>query len=157
MRVNVKLIAALAAVGLTALPCVASAQAAPSDVPSYARPSYGSDEETVRGRVSAFDGAYSLQVRDDRGFIDTVQLHPGTIINPTGVRLAPGMSVTIHGVNRGSFLAANEIDTPYVDYGAAYPAYPYPYAYAYPYPVYAYPYPASSFSLGIDFGRHGWR
>lgn len=120
--------------------------------PSYARPSYGSDEETVRGRIASFDGAYTLQVRDDRGFIDNVRLQQGTVINPTGIRLAPGMSVTIYGVNSGAYLTANEIDTPYDAYGAV-PMYP-----VYPYPVYAYPYPYSSFSLGIGFGpyRH-WR
>ena len=115
----------------------------------------------IHGRVSSFDGAYSLQVNDDRGFIDNVQLRQGTVINPTGIRLAPGMQVTIHGVNRGSAFAANVIDTPYQSYGAV-PVYPYaPYAYPvypYPYPVYGYPYP--SFSLGLRFGggfRGGFR
>ena len=135
-----------------AAPLAAFAQQVPADgppPPSYARPSYGSDEETVRGRIAAFDGAYSLQVRDDRGFIDNLRLQQGTIINPTGIRLAPGMSVTIYGVNSGSYLTANEIDTPYDSYGALYPVYPYPY------PVYPYPY--SRFSIGVGFGRdHHW-
>ncbi len=94
-----------------------------------------------------------MQVRDDRGFVDNVQLHPGTVINPTGIRLAPGMAVTIYGVNRGSFFAAGEIDTPYDSYGAI-PVYPYG-SYAYPvYPYAVYPYPAFSFGLHFGGGFH---
>jgi hypothetical protein len=138
-----------------ALPLAASAQttdAAPP-APVAAPPSYGHADESIKGRIASFDGGYNLQVRDDRGFTDNVQLHQGTVINPTGIRLAPGMAVTIYGVNRGPFFAAGEIDTPYDSYGAI-PVYPYgPYAYpVYPYPVYPYPYP--SFSFGIGFGGH---
>jgi hypothetical protein len=149
MLAPIKIIAASIALAAAAVPVAAGAQAAPSDAPSYARPSYGSDEETVRGRVAAFDGGYNLQLRDDRGFIDNVRLQQGTIINPTGVRLVAGMSVTIYGVNSGAFLAANEIDTPYVAYGP-YPVYPYPY------PAYGYPYPPA-FSIGIGFGPYPHR
>jgi len=136
------------AMPVLAMPVLASAQPSTDQAapPSYARPTYSSDEETVRGRIVSFDGGYNLQIRDDRGFIDNVALKNGTIINPTGIRLVPGMSVTIYGVNRGSVLAANQIDTPYQTYGAVpyyYPAYPYPYAYG---PVY---------SIGIGIGP-GW-
>jgi hypothetical protein len=64
------------------------------------------------------------------------------------------MRVTIMGYNRGHVFAANQIDTPYQDYGFAYPAYP-PYA-AYPYGPYPYP----AYSFGIGFGPvfyHHWR
>jgi hypothetical protein len=54
-----------------------------------------------------------MQIRDSRGFISNVSLHQGTIINPTGIKLQPGMRVTIHGRNAGATFAANEIDTPY--------------------------------------------
>ena len=80
-------------------------------------------EETISGRIAAFDGKYRVQLHDDRGFIDTVQLHQGTVINPTGLTLQPGMRVTILGYNRGRAFAANEIDTPYQQYGLA-PGYP---------------------------------
>ena len=147
--------AALIALAAAAVPVGSFAQSEPAAAPATP-PSYGRADESVKGRVASFDGAYSLQVRDDRGFIDNVQLHQGTVINPTGIRLTPGMAVTVYGVNRGPVFAANEIDTPYQSYGD-YPAYmPYPYAYPYPY-VYPYPYP---FSLGIRIGpgfHHGFR
>jgi hypothetical protein len=149
MVMQIRLLAALAAL-IALAPLGAAAQTEAPDAPTYAAPppSYSSTDEVIHGRVSSFDGAYSLQVRDDRGFIDNVQLRQGTVINPTGLRLASGMKVTIHGVNRGRAFAANEIDTPYASYGAI-PVYPYgPYAYGYPY----YGYPYSTFSLGLRFG-----
>jgi hypothetical protein len=151
---NPKIITLLAALAALAMPVAAVAQQpASADAPSYSRPSYGSDEETVSGRIASFDGTYTLRLNDDRGFVDTIKLHDGTVINPTGLRLVPGMRVTIHGINRGSALAANEIDTPYASYGAV-PVYPY--AYPYPYPVYAYPgyyYPYNPrLSVGIRIG-----
>ena len=94
--------------------------------PSYARPSYASGEETIRGRIASFDGRFHLEVRDDRGFIDNVQLHQGTVINPTGLTLQPGMSVTIFGKSAGSFFAATEVDTPYDRYGLLIPVRPGP-------------------------------
>jgi len=129
----------------------AAAPVPPAEVPSYARPS---GDETITGRIVSFDGAYALAVRDDRGFIDNVRLRQGTIINPTGITLATGMSVTIHGVNNGSTFAANQIDTPYNSYGFAYPVYPYA---VYPYPYYASPYGWGRVSIGIGFGWGGYR
>ena len=104
-------------------------------------PSYAAADETIHGTVSGFDGKYGLLVRDKRGFVDRVQLRDGTVINPTGLRLAVGMTVTIHGRSQSSFFAAYEIDTPYhtspaYAYSAypVYPAYPlYPYSYYGPY------------------------
>jgi hypothetical protein len=169
-------IAALLAAAAFAAPASVLAQtdgsAAPADSappatappPSYAQPSYGSNEDVIRGQIVSFDGGYNLQVRDDRGYIDAVTLHQGTIINPTGLRLSPGMSVTVRGVNRGAALDANQIDTPYTTYGAV-PVYPYAYpAFAYPYPAYGFGY-GPSFSIGIGFGGYygyrgggyGWR
>jgi hypothetical protein len=108
-------------------------QSGPQDRPSYASPG----EDSVRGRIISFDGQYNLTVRDDNGYVDHVQLHQGTIINPTGLTLHPGMSVTILGVNQGSILAANEVDTPY-NYGPRI---------AYGYPAYAYP----PIAVGLGF------
>ena len=45
--------------------------------------------------------AFSLRVRDDRGYVDLVQLHQGKIIDPTGIPLQPGMVVSISGYNAG--------------------------------------------------------
>ncbi|MGH7729350.1 MAG: hypothetical protein ACREM2_11265 [Vulcanimicrobiaceae bacterium] len=158
--------AALATLLSAVLPMAVPAQSAGA-APSYAQPSYGTAEDVIRGRIVAFDGRYRMQVRDQRGFVDRVELHQGTIINPTGLTLQPGMAVTVRGVNRGSVLDANEIDTPY----RTWYAYPGPYPYAYPayryrYPGYAYGYPGylgypygygPSFGIGFGFGGYGYR
>jgi hypothetical protein len=126
--------------------------------PALAQPSYAIKQETIRGRVSGFDGHYALTVRDERGYLDRVQLRDGTIINPRGLTLASGMSVTILGETVGNVFVAREIDTPYtVAPGySAYGYYPYP-PYGYPPPYYGYPYYyGPSFGLGIRIGgdRH---
>lgn len=91
----------IAAVAVAALPLAASAA-----VPG---------QEQLKGTVTAFNGKYSLHVEDTKSKdIDAVQLHQGTIINPTGLTLRPGMKVTILGTpSAGGVLDANEIDTPY--------------------------------------------
>ena len=126
----------------------AAAQSSQS-LPSYAHPIPSlapSSEETIRGRIESIPGPYQLEVRDDRGFIDNVALHQGTIINPTGLQLAIGMSVIISGTPQGKQFLANEIDTPYHE----------TYPYLYPYPPYApYPYP---YWWGPSVYFHfGWR
>ena len=151
-RLMPRLAAATLAIAGFALPVASLAQdtgaasAPAASAPSYARPVAGSDEDVIKGRVTSFDGKYGLAVRDDRGFIDNVALHQGTIINPTGLELRPGMSVTIRGYANGGSFAANEIDTPYnVAYG---------YPYGYPY----YGGPAVDIGLGFGFGGRGrWR
>ena len=142
------LAAALAA--SLALPAVAIAQ----QVPSYAdSTSSGNADETISGRVNTIDGTFDLSVNDDRGFVDHVHLHQGTIINPTGLTLAPEMAVTILGYNAGSVFEANEIDTPYsYDGPAPVPVY---YGPGWWYPGYAYGY-GPSFSLALVFGSGGW-
>ena len=104
-------LAALAALTLAA-PIAAQAQVAPS-YDYVDQPSYATSEEDVHGRIVSFDGAYSLQVRDERGFIDNIQLQDGTVINPTGLTLERGMIVNVLGYDQGDYLAAAEIDTPY--------------------------------------------
>jgi hypothetical protein len=123
---------------------VAAQPGPPPSMPSYARPS---NEQTVKGRIASIDGKYDVTVRDDRGYLDRIRLHDGTIINPTGLTLAPGMSVTILGYNSGNRFDANEIDTPYVAYEPLY----YPVPYWGPYWGWG---PAYSFGLG--FGGPGW-
>jgi hypothetical protein len=61
------------------LPLIASAQGPQS------RPSYAADEEVVRGRIVSFDGQYSLELQDERGFIDQVRLRQSTIVQPIGL------------------------------------------------------------------------
>jgi hypothetical protein len=133
---------ALAFAGLV-LPTIASAQ----DLPSYAQPLH---DETIQGRIVSINGTFNISVRDERGFIDNVELHQGTIINPTGLTLETGMTVTIVGVNSGSAFEANEIDTPYHYYGALpEPVYLGP---GYWYPGFGYGY-GPSFSLGLVVGN----
>ncbi len=113
------IVLALAALALAA-PVAARAQ----DVPSYAAgDEQGAGDQQIRGRILSFDGAYSLAVRDDQGYVDNVELHQGTIINPTGLTLEPGMVVNILGYNSGPYLSANEIDTPYTYGGGGIPYY----------------------------------
>lgn len=128
------------------IPVAAGAQEQ-APIPSYAR-----HVDQIKGTISSVDGAYTLHVRDVRGYVDTVSLHQGTVINPTGIRLVPGFSVTITGHPSGRVFVADEIDTPYhFTPGVAY----YPYAY-YPYGYYPYPYPYFGPSIFFGFGR-GWR
>jgi hypothetical protein len=141
-----KLAVAAAALALF-FPSIALAQDAPppEDAPSYAQQQEQSPDEQIRGRVVAFDGGYALTVQDERGYQDNVQLHQGTIINPTGLTLEPGMTVSILGYNAGAFFAANEIDTPYQFVAGV------PYFYGHPYFYYG-----PSVSLDFFFGRGGW-
>ena len=137
--------AALAIVGLV-LPTIVSAQ----DIPSYAQPSR---DESIQGRIASVNGTFNISVRDDRGFVDNVELHQGTIINPTGLTLEAGMSVTVLGVSNGGEFDANEIDTPYnYDGPLPVPVYIGP---GWWYPGFAYGY-GPSFGLSLFFGNGGF-
>jgi hypothetical protein len=137
-------------VGIALAAGVLAPLAAPAqNVPSYARPN---NEQTIRGRIVSINGTFNITIRDDNGYLDNVELHQGTIINPTGLTLEPGMSVTILGYNAGSAFAANEIDTPYHYAGPRpVPVYLGP---GWWYPGYAYGY-GPSFSLAIGIGGPG--
>ena len=93
-----------------------------------AQPAYAVHQESITGTVRSFDGQYTMYVRDRHGYLDRVQLHQGTIINPTGLTLQGGMQVTVYGRSEGQVFVADEIDTPY----RYVPYYGYPYPYAYP-------------------------
>jgi hypothetical protein len=136
-----RLIAAIIAALFLAAPLAANAQIAPS----YAAGPAEDGDANIHGRILSFDGAYSLQVRDEKGYVDNVQLHQGTIINPTGLTLAPGMVVSIMGYNAGDYFAANEVDTPYTFYAG------FPYYAGHPWNYYG-----PSISLGFFFGNPGW-
>jgi hypothetical protein len=139
----------LAACGAASLALIVPLAAPAQNVPSYAQsgapPSYATQDQQIHGRVISFDGGYSLQVRDDAGYIDNVRLHQGTVINPTGLTLASGMIVSVNGYNQGPFFSANEIDTPYTFYG------PVPYYGGHPWYYYG-----PTISLGFFFGNAGW-
>ncbi len=134
--------AAIAAAALIT-PAIASAQ----DVPAYAAAS----DQQIQGTISAINGTWNITVADNSGYSDSVELHQGTIINPTGLTLEPGMNVTIAGYPDGSNFDAMEIDTPYQYQGPA------PVAVYYGagnwYPGYAYGW-GPSFSLAFNIGSH---
>jgi hypothetical protein len=132
-----QILAAAAALALAA-PVAAQAQT----VPSYA---YAQNDQQIQGRVASFDGAYGLTVTDNNGYVDNVALHDGTIINPTGLTLEPGMIVDIVGYNAGAEFDANEIDTPYTFDDAI------PYYAGHPWNYYG-----PSFGLSFFFGNTGW-
>lgn len=86
--------------------------AARADTYSYAT---NPVDQTVHGVITSIDGKYGLTVRDDRAVTDSVMLHRGTIIDPTGLELKPGMQVTIAGRQHGSTFDAEKIDAPVAD------------------------------------------
>ena len=135
-------VAAAAAFSTLILPIAASADSLPN---------YAANKEMIHGRISSVTGKYDIDVRDDRGYVDHVRLHDGTVINPTGLTLAAGETVTIIGGNQGRVFRADEIDTPYSDdmqsndgrgdgyqgFPVGYPdSYGNPYAYGFDYPGY---------------------
>ncbi|HXP92952.1 MAG TPA: hypothetical protein VN905_05740 [Candidatus Binatia bacterium] len=103
----------------------------------------------IRGTVASINSTFNISVDDANGGIDNVELHQGTIINPTGLTLEPGMPVTIVGYGDGGQFDANEIDTPYT-YNGPLPT-PLYYGPGFWYPGFAYGY-GPSFSLVIDNG-----
>ncbi len=98
-------LAATAAFGAIALPAAAQADT----------------EQAIQGTIAAVTGTYSLALDDSHGYVDNVALHDGTTINPTGLTLAAGQTVTILGEPDGDVFVANEIDTPYAEYPAPEP------------------------------------
>ncbi|HEY0381247.1 MAG TPA: hypothetical protein VGC72_03515 [Candidatus Elarobacter sp.] len=91
-------ILAAGALALSVLaPCLASADA----------------QSRLAATVTDFHGKYEIVVRDERGRTVNVKLHPGTIINPAGLRLERGMKLSILGQAADGTFAAGEIDTAY--------------------------------------------
>jgi hypothetical protein len=93
---------------IASLACLLTGPAASQEFPSYAQPL---GDARLSGIVVRFaPGSYDLGLLDDRGFVDSVVLHHGTIIVPIGIDLAPGMRVSVVGHNAGTSFVANEID-----------------------------------------------
>ncbi len=114
---NSRRIVAPIVLALALAPAMALAQSAPPGLPSYAVPAAAppappppADKETIHGSIASIDNNGNLQLNDDRGFIDSVQIQPYTIINPGNAQLTSGMVITIGGVPQGSVFAANHID-----------------------------------------------
>jgi len=58
---------------------------------------YNNGQGQLTGVVSAFSN-FNLQLNNRQN----IQLHQGTVINPTGTTLQPGMQVQIYGRNNGN-------------------------------------------------------
>jgi hypothetical protein len=134
------------------IPTLAFAQDNPSqDAPPY---DVAASNTQIQGTVAAINGTWNITVHDANGYADSVALHQGTIINPTGLTLEPGMNVTIDGYSDGPNFDAVEIDTPYHYQGPA------PVAVYYGpgswYPGYAYGW-GPSFSLAFNFGSRSFQ
>jgi hypothetical protein len=67
----------------------------------------------VQGTIVEIVGKYDVRVKTARGDIADVTLRPGTIINPTGMTLRPGIAVTVLGSANANSFAATRIDTPF--------------------------------------------
>jgi hypothetical protein len=81
-------------------------------LPLTAHAAIRTDEQTLHGTIASIDGKFGLTVRDERADADLVRLHPGTVIDPTGLRLQPGMHVTITGRPDGNAFDAKVIAAP---------------------------------------------
>lgn len=121
----------------------------PTAVSAQVLPAYAGGE--IQGTIASINSTFNITVRDNNGYLDNVELHQGTIINPTGLTLEPGMGVTIAGVPAGNQFDANEIDTPY-EYAGALPV-PVYYGPGWWYPGFAYGY-GPSFSLVVGNGPY---
>jgi hypothetical protein len=106
-----RLLAAAIASAALITPAIVFAQ----DAPAY---SDGASQQ-IQGTIAAINGTWNINVADANGYSDSVELHQGTIINPTGLTLEPGMNVTIDGYADGPNFDAMEIDTPYQYQGPA--------------------------------------
>lgn len=111
-RLHLARIAAIAA--LIAMPTAAFAQANPNwqwqDRGGYGDRGYGDRGGNRSGQIGGVVSSFSpFNLYLDRG--THVELHQGTVINPTGTTLRPGMRVQVYGFwNRDGSFAANEID-----------------------------------------------
>ncbi|HTJ24909.1 MAG TPA: hypothetical protein VMA36_01990 [Candidatus Limnocylindria bacterium] len=75
-------------------------------------PAKAPDTLTLRGVISAIDGKWDVTLHDNNGFVEDVALHRGTIIAPTGLRLTPGMQVSIVGYQNHATFDAERIVGP---------------------------------------------
>jgi hypothetical protein len=88
VRLENRLFVMLLTLAVAGAPVAAWAQSAPSGVPSYAAPAPApaDNRETIHGQVASFDqNSGNLQLNDDRGFVDSVQLGQNTVVRPDGV------------------------------------------------------------------------
>jgi hypothetical protein len=97
-----------------ALAGIAAISAFPIAVAADQPPSYAigpdASAQTIKGTIFAITGKYTLTLQDERGFEDSVTLHNGTLITPTGLQLGSGQVAQIIGHPDGKTFDADEID-----------------------------------------------
>jgi hypothetical protein len=76
-------------------------------------PASAEPQGRIVGTVTDFHGKFGLVVRDQRGALAQVTLHPGTVIKPEGLRLERGMVVSVVGQAVAQTFAAAEIVAPF--------------------------------------------
>jgi hypothetical protein len=86
-----------------------------ADTPNYTAVS---GTQLIHGTITSINGKYGLTLRDDRSGLDSVTMHRGTIIDPVGLQLKPGLQVAVAGHADKDTFDANEIDAPVENFEA---------------------------------------
>lgn len=89
---------------MSIVPSLASAQTFPFQFP-WNRNNNSASTTSISGTVTSFSG-YNMTLNGGQ----SVSLHQGTVINPTGTTIQPGMNVVISGYPNGGTFNANEVD-----------------------------------------------
>ncbi|HXP93983.1 MAG TPA: hypothetical protein VN905_10985 [Candidatus Binatia bacterium] len=102
----------ISALVVSALLGFATMQIARADEQSFV-PQF-SEGSAVHASIVTLKDKYTMDVREDDGYVTTVQLHRGTLIKPLGQTLSPGMDVviTLGSNSNAEELSAAEIDVP---------------------------------------------
>jgi len=111
----------IAALAFGSLASPALAQPAPPPAPPPPPPPREAVQPALVG-VIVFARPTTIQIRTPEGRFVTLHLRQGTVINPTGIQLAPGMRIAVAGDPTASVLDARNIDT--LDRGTAAPPAP---------------------------------
>jgi hypothetical protein len=115
---------------MSIVPSLASAQVFPFQFPWNRNNGGGGSTTSISGTVTQFSG-YNMTLNGGQ----SVSLHQGTVINPTGTTIQPGMNVVVSGYPNGGTFDANEVDVNgsgggyYGNNGGNYNGRPYPNGY----------------------------
>ena len=92
------------------LSCLLALTIAAAPLGASAQAGENTGDVTIAGSIGTIDAAGNMDLNDDQGYTDTIRLDGNTVIRPSGAQLVAGMSVTVVGLNRGSYLAAERVD-----------------------------------------------
>ena len=70
-------------------------------------------QNQVQGTITQIVGKDDIRVKTTRGDLQDVTLRRGTVINPTGMMLRPGIGVIVRGTTTANSIVATRIDTPF--------------------------------------------